>query len=341
MLMARRFRLALAVLAVPAMGLSVLAEDYDADFALRLPAALTRFAGYADVAAGGNASAASKWSTSINPAATAWLPATGKCKLSLTPQFSALDFEEGTRIYVTTESILWQSPRWGSFLPAAAQVWSSTDPTSFGLDFEFDSEIYQLQWGIKPADRWAIGANLSYSDSNTEYSLGGFSAARTESESVNLRVGGLYQLAPKWRLGAVAEYGGSRNDNRQIWAAQYDSTTEQFVFRPGVCWEYAPDSSLYLDYQMVLLSDSKAGHLDLHRFATGIDHQLIQLAKGLFVRAGAIVDTRGQFGWTCGGGFSPASWVSIDLAYQHDFFPELAEELGQAQTFTVSVSFAL
>jgi len=44
------------------------------ELSLRLPAALTRFAPYADVAGVGGASAGSKWSSSVNPAAVAWEP---------------------------------------------------------------------------------------------------------------------------------------------------------------------------------------------------------------------------------------------------------------------------
>ena len=323
---------------------SACAGDYGADFALRFPAALTRFSSYADVAACGNSSAASKWSSSVNPAATDWQPSAGKLKIDASPQFSLLDFQEGTQIYVTSECLAWHSPGFGTFMPAAAQVWSNEAATAIQYDFKFDAEVYQLQWGIRPNEKWAFGVNFSYTDSHLKFLTSDIPVAETDSEAIAGRAGLLYELAKQWRIGVVVDYGHTRNDNSQLMmtpkgptVVQGDTRTDQFSFRPGVCWEYAKDSSVYLDYQMLLLSDSEAGHLDLHRFSGGVDHQLF---KGIFVRAGAIVDTTGQFGWTCGGGISPAAWMSIDLAYQHDFFPELVPELGHEQTFTISASFA-
>ena len=46
------------------------------------------------------------------------------------------------------------------FLPAAAQVWSNRAESSLGLDFEFEAQVYQFQWGIRPADKWAIDASV-------------------------------------------------------------------------------------------------------------------------------------------------------------------------------------
>ncbi|MGA2498188.1 MAG: autotransporter domain-containing protein [Tepidisphaeraceae bacterium] len=324
---------------------SACAGDYGgADFALRFPAALTRFAGYADVAACGNASAGSKWATSINPAATDWQPSEGKLKIDATPQFSLLDFDEGTQIYVASECLAWHSPGFGTFMPAAAQVWSNEATTALQYDFKFDADVYQLQWGIRPTEKWAFGLNFSYTDSHVKFLASDVPVAETDAESITGRAGLLHQFAKQWRLGVVVDYGQSRNDNSQLVMTpngpkpvQGDTRTDQFSFRPGVCWEYVKDSSVYIDYQMLLLSDSEAGHLDLHRFSAGIDHELF---KGIYVRVGAVVDTTGQFGWTCGGGISPAPWMSIDLAYQNDFFPELVPELGHSQTFTLSASLA-
>ena len=322
----------------------------DVDFSLRLPAALSRFAGYADVAAVGNSSAGSKWSTSVNPASSAFLPIATPLHLSLTPQFSTILFDEGTNLYVATESALWQSKSLGTFLPAAAQVRSNTDSTAQGPDFSFDADIFQLQWALRPTDNLALGLNLSYSSSTTEFSMYDMSLAKTDSDGVTLRAGALYQFSPKIRAGLVADYGVTLNDNTvmPIYAPNnslgypgsfsYKSTTEQVSIRPGISYEYAADSTVYVDYQMLLLSDTDTGHADFHRFSAGVDHQLV---KGVFVRAGALVDTTGHFSWTCGAAVSPAKWISIDLAYQHDFFPELANELGQSQTLTLSLSFSL
>src|ERR1700760_4811193 len=80
---------------------------------LRFPAALTRFSGYADVAAVGNSSAASKWSTSINSASTDWI--TQPLPVGVSPQFSVIDFHHGSDFLVYTESLSLQTKNFGSF----------------------------------------------------------------------------------------------------------------------------------------------------------------------------------------------------------------------------------
>ncbi len=335
----------ICVIASGILSQSAAADSYDADFALRLPAALTRFAGYADVAAVANTSAGSKWATSVNPASTGFLLASSQWKLGLTPQFSAIAFDEGSRIYIASEALTWESPRSGTFLAAAAQVWSNEASIALGPEFDFEADVTQLQWGIRVSPDIAIGLNLNYTDSAVNFAQSGLDLAHTDSEGIDFRAGVLYQLNPKLRTGIVADYGASLNDNRQLVFAgsafqqvSGESTTEQFILRPGLSYEYAPDSTIFADYQMVLISDTDAGHADFHRFSAGVDHQLF---RGIFIRAGSLVDTTGHFSWSCGAAVSPAKWMSIDLAYQHDFFPELSPELGHSQTLTISMSFAL
>jgi hypothetical protein len=321
------------------------ADSYDTPFSLRFPAALSRFAGYADVAAVSNTSAGSKWATSVNPASTGFLPMTSPWKLGLTPQFSAITFDEGSHVYVVSAAVTWESPNFGTFLPVAAHVFSDTAPTNLDADFKFDAEVYQLQWGIHLNPDLAIGANLNYTRSTVKLSAFGFEAVRTDSEQIDLRTGVLYQFNPRLRAGLVAEYGATLNHNDLLQPSPtgfgiltYHSTTEQVILRPGVSYEYAKDSTIYADYQMVLESDTVDGHADFHRFSAGVDHQLF---KGVFVRGGALVDQTGHFSWSTGFAITPFPWLSIDAAYQHDFFPEISQELGHSQTFTISLSASL
>ena len=111
-------------------------------------------------------------------------------------------------------------------------------------------------------------------------------------------------------------------------------TTQQFIFRPGLSYEYLPDSTIYADYQFgAFLNDT--GRLDVHRFMIGVDHCV---AKGFFVRAGVALDTHGNASWTTGLGIYPSDRVSIDLAYQDNMFPELGPDFGRSRTLTISVS---
>jgi hypothetical protein len=61
----------MGVLVLLLAGPAVAGEFDHYDFSLRLPAALSRFSSYGDVAGTGGASAASPWSTSANPASAA------------------------------------------------------------------------------------------------------------------------------------------------------------------------------------------------------------------------------------------------------------------------------
>ena len=114
--------MALGVLAVLAAGTAVAGEFDDYDFSLRLPAALSRFSSYGDVAGTGGASAASPWSSSANPASAAWLPNPGTLGLSLSPQYSGICFADGTWLHVASESAVVDSRSAGVFQPTLAQV---------------------------------------------------------------------------------------------------------------------------------------------------------------------------------------------------------------------------
>lgn len=342
------FRQTLIAAAVALLALvpkAAFAGDYeDASFTLRFPAALSRFATYADVAAVGNASAASKWATSINPASIAWLPLKTPWHLSITPQFSAIPFDDGPTLYVAAESLTWQTRDWGAIQPTAAQVRSDSDDTRLGPEMSFDADIFQLQWAVKPNDRWAFGVNVNYTDSELTFEQDGIDVADTDSTGWGVRLGALYQVTPKLRAGLVGEYAFSDNETDAIAvtpvgpvSVEVDDTTHQVLVRPGLAWEYATDSAVFFDYQFGWFEDD-TGNLDVHRFHLGIDHQL---AKGFFTRAGVLVDVEGKVAWAAGLGIYPSDWFTIDIGYQFDMFPEIGDELGDSQTFVISLSLGL
>src|SRR5882757_5915634 len=92
------------------------------DFSLRLPAALSKFSPYSDVAGVGGASAGSQYQTSLNPAATDWQPA-APYTIGLSPQYQAVMFERGPTVHVAFESVTVKLPQQGGTLqPAAVQL---------------------------------------------------------------------------------------------------------------------------------------------------------------------------------------------------------------------------
>ena len=144
------------------------AGDFETfDFSLRFPAAISRFASYADVAAMGNAQAASEWSSSINPASAAWPHAGRKYLNAFSPQATAVQFDAGTNLFVISEALTMDAGARGVFLPAAAQILSNHRQDRTGLGFGFSANYFQLQWGKLVAANTAVGVNLSATFSDT------------------------------------------------------------------------------------------------------------------------------------------------------------------------------
>ena len=140
----------------------------DKDFSLRFPAALSRFSSYADVAATGGASAGSKWQSSVNPASIAWQSIPGRYHLSLSPQYSAIMFQEGTVLHVISESVTKEFEKFGTLQVSLAQVRSNERAIQAPLPdykFSYDMNYMQAQWGKRFSDDFAIGGNFNYSSS--------------------------------------------------------------------------------------------------------------------------------------------------------------------------------
>lgn len=331
---------------VLALGCGVshaIGDDYLKEpFSLRFPAAISRFSPYADVAAVGGASAASKWSSSVNPAATGWLGLTGKLRLSPCAQYVPVLFSNGTDLHVTAESLNWQVDGWGTFQPSLAQVRSNRETTKQGLDFETDLDLYQFQWGKRFGD-WALGASFNFTSSDMAFGVGDSDAARSRGESYAWRLGVLHQPAEHWLAGLVVDYGFTRSRTRMydlfdmgVGTTDSADTGHQLLLRPGVSYEYKKDSSVYFDYQVGAFWEGTGGMMT-HRFHFGVDHQLFE---GFAVRAGAAIDANGEVTWTCGLGIYPTDWVTIDVSFQENAMPELSPEFGKARTFSVSIGFS-
>jgi hypothetical protein len=323
----------------------LLAEGFERkELSLRLPAALTRFAPYADVAGVGGASAGSKWSSSVNPAAVAWEPIKSPLHLSLTPQYSAVCFQEDLTLQVAAEALTWQTPGYGAFQPALAQIRSSEGTTRQGLDFNFDMDLVQLQWAKRASDDWAVGLNFNFAKARLDYDLGPIPISDSNSETYGWRFGTLHRVVDKLLAGVVFDYAFTPTRTTLhdfmglgIGDVRIRDTGHQYVLRPGVSYEYKKDSAVYADYVFGVFRDD-TGSLRVHRFMVGVDHNII---KGLFFRTGMTLDVRGNASWACGLGIYPTDWLAIDIAYQNNMFPELETEFGRSQTFTISVSLSL
>lgn len=315
-------------------------EFADEDFSLRFSAALSRFSPYADVAGAGGASAASKWSSSINPASPAWRPTTSALGISLVPQYTQLCLSEGSKLHVISESPVWDGKEKGVFMPGFAQAHSNRSTIRQGLEFEYDMNYYQMQWSKRLDENLAVGAHFNFAESQTNFDLGMMRVSKTNAESYDFRLGGLFQPVEKWLVGLVFDYGFSPSRTTLYdWMGtglgnvKIHDTMHQYLLRPGISYEYKEDSAVYFDYQMGYFYN-EADRLEVHRFFLGVDHAIV---KQLFLRGGVAQDVTADAAWTVGVGIYPNDWLSIDAAYQRNMFPELSPEFGNSSSVTLSL----
>lgn len=312
------------------------------DFSLRFPAALTNFSTYGDVAGVGGASVGSRFSSSINPAAAAWPLKNGApVEYSISPQFIGVAFTEGTRLAVGSATLSAGREDFGSLQLTILRGASNRRNERRNLGFYFDTNLVQLQWGrIVVPGRVSVGAALSASGSEVKFGTGDARVARTVGSGYTARVGASFKLSERLIVGATTEYAISPSKTTGldqatgVFGAVTRDETRQHVWRSGIAYEYAPESSLYFDLHRVRVWND-LGHVTIHRALAGVEQRLIE---GVFTRAGLGADFRGPAFTTVGIGAYPVPWFSVDLAYQHNLLPELRPEFGKARTVTLSLS---
>lgn len=307
----------------------------DKAFSVRLAPAFLRFT---EVATMGGEAVANRMSSAINPASTAWLPLPGEHGVVLAPYYSPVLFENGTHMHVMGQSATVDCDWLGVIQPTASQVRTNKRKMNNGLNFDYSVDSYQIQWG-KRIEKCAVGATFNYAKAEVLQKMAAGVDARGYSDSYRWRFGGLWEPCEKWLLGAIFEYGFQPYRSKTViplpppFAPAVQVTRDrgiqhQFVFRPGLSYEYSDLSSVFLDYQYGHFHNPRARHTN-HHFTAGIDHRLLEF---LFVRAHAGVDVRGNCTW--GGGISifPAKWCSLDIGYKYDALPELHPEFGRSHT---------
>jgi hypothetical protein len=336
------------VISLASLGNHAYADGFDdKDFSLRFPAALSRFSSYADVAATGGASAGSKWQSSVNPASIAWQNMPGRHHLSLSPQYSAIMFQEGTVLHVISESITKDFEKLGTFQVALAQVRSNERAIQAPLPdykFSYDMNYAQAQWGKRFSDDFALGGNFNYSSSEVTNKIGTDKYLDSTSDSYGFRAGTLYRLTKNLLGGIVVDY--SQSPSKTTYCDIFGSgtgdvlvkdTTKQLTLRAGPSYEYRKDSTVSLDYQYSSF-ENDTGKLEVHRMFAGIDHRIVD---ALFVRGGFALDNHGNTAWTFGLGIYPLKELSIDVGYQCNMFPEIQSEFGRSHLITISLSVIL
>lgn len=312
-------------------------------FSLRIPAAFSHLSYYGDVSAKSGASAASKWSSSPNPANKGWT-VQEENDWRISGNYNNVSFDNDTQFHFISETVTMDAGAAGVFRLGLLQV-SSNDETARGnipLPFEFGLNGGQLSWGKKLAGNFALGAEVGFTQSQTIFRSSGFDLASTEKNAWSSRVGGLWQPIEKWFIALYGDYvNGSADTILRLPSAfglsstHIGETVQQFAIHPGIGFEFTENAMIHADYEAGWVWNSDTT-LETHRFAIGTD---IPLAKFLYLRAGVAADSKSNLSWSTGIGFYPSKHVFIDLAFQSNAFQELKTEFGRSQTLNASVSF--
>lgn len=332
----RKARAYTVAMMAAAAGNSALAGDYAAhDFALRFPAALARFSSYGDVAGYGGASAGSRYSSSVNPAATDWIaPPDGGHVLS--PQYSRLRFARAPDLKISTLAVGVSIPGLGGFQPSYTRV--ANDAPERGDFLLLDGHAAQLQWGKKIGGDMALGANLNTSRFRSRAGLDGMLLADGRTATDGLRLGLLWAPSERLAAGLVADYARARSDTAAfdpgcMCAVQFSDRSHSHSLRAGLSYEYAAQSSVYADVVGARYTGGGAG-MRSRILSAGLEQRV---RTWLFLRGGLAHDQRGYTSQTRGIGITPTQNLSLDLAYQRDMFPELHPEFGRSSLLNFSM----
>ena len=325
------------------------------DFSLRFSAALGRFEPYADVAAKGGSSAALPFGSSNNPASGVWrFPdnpgadgGTDHYRINVSGQYSNVSFSNAAQLHFASDSITFGTAESGIFRIDTGAIKSNERTTlNRPLGFGFELGGGRLNYARKSGD-FSIGATAGYAHSTTTFSSGGIHLVDGEKDIWNFRLGGLWNPGKSnWFLGLVSTYICGPTDTTTL--ARLPSgqrlplttgdTTHQFTVQPGIALHWRHDhyfqGYIHADYQFVNLSNS-TGSLTEHRFLAGVD---IPVTRWPYLRSGGFTDEKGNAGWTAGLGLYLDRKVLLDLAYQNNNFPEVAQEFGRSQTLNASLS---
>ncbi|MFB3893700.1 MAG: hypothetical protein ACE15C_16935 [Phycisphaerae bacterium] len=354
----RAARAAIPILLV--LGLQAAApagwRDYsDKDFSVRLPPAFLRFT---EVSTVGGETVANRYSSAINPASLGWNEVPSKYGVVVAPYYSQIFFGEGQQLYLIGESATWDTKLWGAVQPTLSQIRTNGARDSNGMTFDYSVDTAQVQWGKRFGD-FAFGGMFNYAHATIDQD--GFRRTQfgqrqaltsvdvdSNADSYRWRVGGLYQPIEKLLVGMIFEYGFQpfQSETRTVTrlpipgvppipgTMRQTGVQQQFVFRPGVSYEYAPMSTVYTDYQYGNFT-SPRDELNDNRFTIGVEHRLFEW---MLARFSPSIDDRGNVGLSAGMTFFLGESVTLDLGYQYNMLPEIQPEFGRANTIQACLS---
>jgi len=307
----------------------------DVDFSLRFPATLARFSPYSDVAGVGGASAASRYASSVNPAAIGW--PSSPLPIAVSPQYSAILFNHGPTIHVIDEAATYLTKDAGTFQIAAVQI--VDQGSKVGNFLLLNGNYAQLQWGKKLNDWFSIGLNFNYTSFDTSAGSDGATLSDGHSDTYTARLGMSSALSDQLRFGIVVDKSFAPSGSNSFDAGcgctvELSDNTRETLVRPGIAYEYAEQSSIYVDFQYGDYRNS-TGRFVTRRFFTGVEHRYV---PWLFGRVGLAYDLRGAASPTVGIGIYPSPAFSVDVVFQSNMFNEINPEFGRSKVVGISAA---
>jgi len=271
-------------------------------------------------------------------------PAVGPRRWGASAQYSLLSFDAGALIHVASLSGSLETCSWGNWQPSVLGLTSNESTTRDGLDFTWDAFSAEVQWGKKISRSTSVGANLNFLASEMDFAMGPVDVSNSTSDTWGLRVGVLHEATKRLFLGLAldAQAARSRTTMHDVFGlgvgdVEVRDTTWTVLGRAGFYTFLTDDLTAYVDGQVGYFTDD-TGSLTTWRLFAGLDQTVI---RGVYVRAGTILDVFGNASFAFGIGLAPSERLMIDLSYQYDMFPEIAPEFGRGDTFGLGVSLLL
>ena len=330
----------LSTLALSIMTNVVIANNFD-DFDLntRITAALNRFSTYGDVAALGNASVGSPYSSSFNPGSSAWYAKDIDVNNVISPQYVPISFDNGADLNTTIFATVFETESVGSIQPVYVKLNSDTFMFVDGSTLDFDADVYQIAWSNKISNTYSMGFTLAHTQSESNATFLGIPTGDTQSSNYSLTFGGLHGLSERLFLGYTATYSDDSSTTRVfdpfntgIGTIETQSKQDALDLRLGFSYWFENDWQVFSDVQHAIF-ESPFGDLNVNRIFAGVS---IPFSDRIYGRLGFIHDDDSNTTSTIGLGVYPNDNVGFEIAYQDNTLPELNADFGESSLLNLS-----
>jgi hypothetical protein len=347
------------LLCLAALHLQARAVDAAQDpFLLRFGAALRRATGYAS-AAGLQATAAHAAGWSINPAADDVLRDPCDDRVVGTTLTNTHVFgESGAWFTDTAVTARIRLPGVGTVPIAYARTDTVVSRTQEGLDSLLRSNEFFWGYSARMSDALAIGIQTRFVTAEFQEETTAAPVlfpTRFDTDvlwAVDLNLGLRWACNSRWSVGLFGGIGWGRQatDAANIYPIpnplpppqvipadtllfSFDDSFRSTLARVGIGFTPNEKLGIYADGEYFHIGSRQGGTLDIARALLGIE---IKPCEHRILRFGGSIDSTGEFTFSASVGVDPWENVALELAYQHNAFPEMDWEYGRSQLIELS-----